>query len=152
MILPILLALCAGALAAPSAAITGNASLVYSFYASHCPPLPQAGCSLDIAEGCDCDIADAPMRFFRRSGGDNATFSLASVDLGSRAMVGQSPLAHPNHFIRQRCARDTSCETRLATSSSTRSLMSSRTDCIVVRSSTNKSLSSLLHAFSFITT
>jgi hypothetical protein len=81
------------ALSAPSASITGNASLVYSFYASHCPPLPQPGCSTDIDPGCDCDIADAPLRMWRRSGGDNLTFSLASVDLGSRALLGASPLA-----------------------------------------------------------
>jgi len=75
----------------PSSTIVGPPTLVYGFYASHCPRLPQTGCSLSIAEGCDCDIADAPMRMWRRSGSDSQVFSLASVDLGSRAMIGSSP-------------------------------------------------------------
>jgi hypothetical protein len=45
---------------------------------------------LSIAEGCDCDIADAPMRMWRRA--DGQVFSLASVDLGSRGFLGSSPL------------------------------------------------------------
>ena len=79
--------------AAPAAAITAAPTMVYDFYSQHCPPLPAPGCSLDIAEGCDCDIADAPMRFFRRSGGDGQVVSLASVDLGSRGFAGASALA-----------------------------------------------------------
>ena len=41
----------------------GPPALVYDFYRDHCPPLPQPGCALDILNGCDCDIADAPLRF-----------------------------------------------------------------------------------------
>ena len=90
--LALLLLSLGAAVGAPAASITGNASLVYSFYASHCPPLPAPGCSTSIAEGCDCDIADAPLRMWRRSGGDGRVISLASVDLGSRPLVGASPL------------------------------------------------------------
>ena len=44
----------------------------------------------DVQEGCDPDIADAPVRMWRRSGpgGDGSVFSLASVDLGSRGLLG----------------------------------------------------------------
>ena len=88
-------ALALAAAAAPSARVAGYPAPVYNFYRDHCPPLPQAGCPLDISAGCDCDIADAPMRMWRRSGpgGDGRVFALASVDLGSRAMSGASPLA-----------------------------------------------------------
>ena len=82
----------AASLAAPSARLTGSAQFVYDFYAQHCPPLPTPGCSLSISEGCDCDIADAPLRLFRRTGGDGRVFSLASVDLGSRGFAGSSAL------------------------------------------------------------
>jgi hypothetical protein len=74
--------------AAPTASFIEFPSFVYDFYLDECPPLPQPGCSLSIAEGCDCDIADAPLRMFRRSGGDGRVFSLASVDLGSRGFAG----------------------------------------------------------------
>ena len=74
--------------AAPTASLIEFPSFVYDFYLDECPPLPQPGCSLSIAEGCDCDIADAPLRMFRRSGGDGRVFSLASVDLGSRGFAG----------------------------------------------------------------
>ena len=97
-------ALCAAASAlsaAPSARFTGPPAMVYDFYRDHCPALPQPGCALDISAGCDCDIADAPMRLFRRSGpgGDGRVFALASVDLGSRAMVGDDALS-----LRHECA------------------------------------------------
>ena len=72
----------------PSASLTSSPAFVYDFYLSECPPLPQPGCSLSISEGCDCDIADAPLRMFRRSGGDGRVFALASVDLGSRGFAG----------------------------------------------------------------
>lgn len=84
----LLLGLLATTVAAPSAALTSSPVFVYDFYLSECPPLPQPGCSLSISEGCDCDIADAPLRMFRRTGGDGRVFSLASVDLGSRGFVG----------------------------------------------------------------
>lgn len=85
------LLVCPAALAAPIAAITSTPSLVYDFYTQHCPQLPQPGCSLDIDPGCDCDIADAPLRMWRRS--DGQVVSLASVDLGSRGFEGPSALA-----------------------------------------------------------
>ena len=85
--------------AAASARATGPPALVYDFYRDHCPPLPQPGCALDILNGCDCDIADAPLRLWRRSGGDGKVFALASVDLGSRAMVGDDALS-----LRHECA------------------------------------------------
>ena len=72
----------------PSAALTASPVFVYDFYLDECPPLPQPDCTLSISEGCDCDIADAPLRMFRRSGGDGRVFSLASVDLGSRGFAG----------------------------------------------------------------
>ena len=77
---------------AASARVTGPVEMVYDFYAEHCPSLPDPWCPLDISVGCDCDIADSPMRLFRRSGGDGRVFSVASVDLGSRAMVGADAL------------------------------------------------------------
>jgi hypothetical protein len=78
-----------------SAAITSEPTIVYDFYTQHCPPLPQPGCSSSIAEGCDCDTADAPMRFWRRTdpiSGEKSIFSLASVDLGSRGFGGDNVL------------------------------------------------------------
>jgi hypothetical protein len=41
--LALLLLSLGAAVGAPTASISGNASLVYSFYASHCPPLPAPG-------------------------------------------------------------------------------------------------------------
>ena len=79
----------------PSSSITSSPTIVYDFYTQHCPNLPQPGCPSDISEGCDCDIADAPMRMWRRtdpSSGIKSVFSLASVDLGSRGFGGKSVL------------------------------------------------------------
>lgn len=87
------LALAAASSAAPSARVAGPPATVYDFYTQHCPPLPQPGCAQSIAEGCDADIADAPLRLFRRSGGDGRVVALASVDLGSRALSGAGALA-----------------------------------------------------------
>lgn len=58
---------------------------MYDFYEQHCPHLPQAGCALDISVGCDCDIADAPLRGWWNGSGVTL---LSSVDLGSRGLSG----------------------------------------------------------------
>jgi len=73
--------------AVPSATVTAPAVKVYDFYTQHCPPLPQPGCATDIDKGCDCDISDAPLRFWFN--GTNI-FGLGSVDLGSRAYAGST--------------------------------------------------------------
>jgi hypothetical protein len=79
--------------------VTGDPQSVYDFYREHCPALPQPGCSLSIAPGCDCDIADAPLRLWRNTSG--AINALASVDLGSRGFVSTagtvSTLRHSCH-------------------------------------------------------
>lgn len=73
----------------PSAAIVAAPALVYDFYREHCPPLPQRGCALSISRGCDCDIADAPLRLWRDAAG--GLRALASVDLGSRGFAAPGP-------------------------------------------------------------
>ena len=74
---------------APSASIRGPPQPVYNFYAEHCPRLPQPGCALSIARGCDADIADAPLRLWRDGAG--GLRALASVDLGSRGFAAPGP-------------------------------------------------------------
>jgi hypothetical protein len=65
--------------------VTGDAVFVYNFLKEHCPVLPQPWCALDIDIGCDCDIADAPVRAWFNGSQVNM---LSSVDLGSRGLVG----------------------------------------------------------------
>lgn len=84
----VLALLCWQISSAPSSSLTSSPVFTYDFYLQHCPPLPEPGCDLSISEGCDCDIADAPVRLFRRSGGDGRVYALASVDLGSRGFGG----------------------------------------------------------------
>lgn len=69
------------------ATLNGMPTTVYNFRTQHCPKLPQPGCPSDISKGCDCDIADAPVRAWFDG---TQVKMLASVDLGSRYMVGES--------------------------------------------------------------
>jgi hypothetical protein len=83
----------------PAAAFTAAPQPVYDWQRDHCPGLRgsfETGgrCPNDVSIGCDPDVPDAPLRAFRN--GSGSVVVLASVDLGSRALVGPS-LASAQH-------------------------------------------------------
>lgn len=117
VLLPGLLVLLGAALAAaqaippqqpgPTAVLQGRFEFVYAYWRDHCDKLPPSfycsrgggmggmcphpPCRQDrMSGGCNIDIADSPSYAFRNASG--ATTIMASMNRGSRAMIGPSLL------------------------------------------------------------